>query len=187
MQFKTVSTIDYQTQDDQIEYSLLMASEIIRGNAYPEQTKRIIAIQGHFDRWFIQNGGLAPTKVVETISSIIKDIEEKYSAQLKQCIDAGNKLKNHLGKSQDFENINSAYAYGYLKTHFNMPKILPIKLESYLTTAEADLLKQLIGVSKDNYHEDILIQRYPMYILSSGKVLFSDLSNLLDVIWENLT
>ncbi|HAU3625190.1 TPA: hypothetical protein F7146_10285 [Legionella pneumophila] len=186
VQFKTVSTIDYQDQDEQIEYHLRMASEIIRGNAYPEQTKkRILAIQGNFDTWFIKNGGIAPTKITKTIFSIIKDLEEKYSAQLTDCIDSGNKLKNHPNKSKKFENTDLAFAYGYLKKLIsNMPKILPVELENYLTTEEANSLKQLIGVSKDNYYEDILIQRYPMYILPSGKVLFSDLSNLLDVVWE---
>lgn len=36
-----------------IEQSLYMDSEVIRGNAYPEQTKeRIDNIQGKFDKWF---------------------------------------------------------------------------------------------------------------------------------------
>ena len=51
---------------------LLMHSEIVRGSAYPEQTrKEIDEIQGHFDNWFKSKIGITPSKATEIIFLLI--------------------------------------------------------------------------------------------------------------------
>ncbi|PWY56055.1 hypothetical protein DGG96_08955 [Legionella qingyii] len=183
VQFNTISPSEAHVDDNQIEsieYILRMSSEVIRGNAYPEQTQRmILEIQGRFDKWFSQKSGLCPTKLVGTISSIIYDLEKHYGEWL-------NQFKSALNNSRPSENHDADYAYSFLKELiFSMPKILPIALEDYLLTSdEVYALKKLIGVSKSDCHGDIVIQKHPMYILTCGKVLFSHLSNLMDVAWE---
>lgn len=176
--FNTISPIEnhLDNQLDPIIYTLRMSSEVVRGNAYPEQTQRmILEIQGRFDKWFSQKAGISPTKIVGAISSIITDLEKNYSEWL-------NQLNNPIAS----ENHDANYAYNFLKELISaMPEILPIALEDYLLTSEEiNALKKLIGVSKSDWHRDIIIQKHPMYILTCGKVLFSHLSNLMDMVWE---
>jgi hypothetical protein len=188
-----------------INTQLKMFSDIVRGSAYPEQTcQEIIEIQGHFDKWFKTNVGISPSKAVEILFSIVKHMEYIYNTNSNEFLKAGKqcrkefislKAKKSINEIEanflnSFNNANDAGAFGYYnKLNEIIPKVLPINLEDVLTDdvtsqQEAEALKKLIGISKESINEQIEIQRFPLYILSSGKVLLGELSNCLDVLFD---
>jgi len=170
---------------DKISNSLKMQSEVVRGKAYPEQTRdRIIEIQGHFDKWFEKEIGISPSKAVEIINALVKHCESVYS-------DNSPKFYKY---ADQFKEKNKWMLAFFSKLNESIPTLLPIYLEDLeiqptVSKQEGNALKEIIGVSKDaiialtqsQYFE---IQRYPLYVLTSGKVLLSDWSNCLDVLWD---
>ncbi|HAT1762253.1 TPA: SEC-C domain-containing protein [Legionella pneumophila] len=170
-----------------IEQSLYMDSEVIRGNAYPEQTKeRIDNIQGKFDKWFGEKTGICPSKVTETIINIYENIEKSFNSFLKKVYENLDDYKNKARAIYDFKNEDELNLFAFTSALISgLPEILPQNLCKFsLDDEEVKALKELIGVSRDSWDNTILIQKKPMYILSNGCVLFSDLSNLLDTVWE---
>ena len=186
--------------------NLKMSSEIVRGTAFPEQTaQRIIEIQGHFDVLFNKIVGIAPSKAVEIIFLIVKHVESAYNTNCDtfyEYADLQEENYKRLKKKQKLDNDEreTLKMYGNAKTASGiaffskmneiMPKILPVAIESLATQypvsqQETDALKSLIGVSKETFNSDKEIQRFPLYILNSGKVLMGTLSNCLDVLWDN--
>jgi hypothetical protein len=186
--------------------SLSMYSEVVRGAAYPEQTaQRIIEIQGHFEASFKSNAGISPSKAVEIIFLLIKHAEFAYNSNCDEFHEYGNihkenyerlKQKRQLDEDEreileTFGDANSAGGFAFFsKLNEVMPKVLPVHIESLATQEpvskqEADALKNLIGISKETINQNTEIQRFPMYVLSSGKVLIGNLSNCLDVLWDN--
>jgi hypothetical protein len=183
-----------------------MYSEVVRGAAYPEQTaQRIIEIQGHFEASFKSNAGISPSKAVEVIFLLIKHAEFAYNSNCGEFHKYGNihkenyerlKQKRQLDEDErkileTFGDANSAGGFAFFsKLNEVMPKVLPVHIESLATQEpvskqEADALKNLIGISKETINQNTEIQRFPMYVLSSGKVLIGNLSNCLDVLWDN--
>ena len=172
----------------------------------PEQTaQRIIEIQGHFDTLFKSKAGICPSKAVEIIFLIIQYVEIVYNSNCDKFHEYGNlheenykrlKKKKQLDKDEreileTFKDANSARGFAFFsKLNEVMPKVLPVHIESLatqepVTKLEADALKKLIGISKGTINQDTEIQRFPLYILNSGKVLIGNLSNCFDVLWDN--
>lgn len=185
---------------------LIMHSEIVRGSAYPEQTrKEIDEIQGHFDNWFKSKIGISPSKATEIIFLLITHMESIINSNIHEFIDSGNKYKHDFESLKNKKKLNdtekafletfsdakSAGVFGYFsKLNEIVPKLLPIHIENLATKetsskCEADALKKLIGVSKETINQFTEIQRFPLYILSTGEVILSEVSNCLDVLWDS--
>lgn len=185
---------------------LKMHSEIVRGSAYPEQTrKEIDEIQGHFDSWFKSKIGITPYKATEIVFSLVTNMESIINSNIHYFIDSGNKYKNYFEDLKNKSNLNdsekefletfsdarSAGVFGYFsKLNEIVPKLLPIHIENLPTKErtskqEADALKELIGISKEKINQVTDIQRFPLYILSAGEVILSEVSNCLDVLWDS--
>lgn len=184
-----------------------MHSQVVRGTAFPEQTAhKIQAIQGNFDKWFEQKLELSPKRAVDIVYALVSKIESvaiEYTPQGRIEAVACKALYNRLRtqkvrteKEQEFinhlshEGENGAFIFGYV-TYQNkvMPEVLPLDLsaldiEPPLTDKETKVFKTLFCVNRQNISEVEHIQRRPFYELPSGKVLFSEISNSFDVIWD---
>lgn len=202
---KTSNASDTQVKLDALGDQLMMQSEIVRGSAYPEQTrKEIDEIQGHFDSWFKNKIGVSPSKATEIIFSLLAHMESVCNSQIHEFISNGDLYKNKfnsINKKKKLEKAEkefletfldekSAGLFGYFsKLNELVPKLLPINIENLTTQdatskQEADSLKSLIGVSKKTITENTEIQRFPLYVLNSGEVILSEVSNCLDVLWD---
>jgi len=188
--------------------SMRMHSNIVRGSAYPEQTRQeILEIQGAFDSWFINNIGISPTRAVEILFALIRHTERIFNKYSDEYFGLADSFKNRyveasrrkIPTDEDkqllmmFKDEASASAFGYTSA---VNAIVPLKLPVTITELDTDMrpteieeiaLKSLIGVSKDtisSIESSQNIQEHPLYILSDGRVLMSDLSNCLDFLWE---
>lgn len=197
---------------DNIAHKLSLQSEMVRGSAYPEQTAyRIKEVQGKFDNWFQEEIGITPTKAVDIIFALTQHVESAYNTNCdafyeyaESAVEDYKSLANKKTCTEDekeflnlFENADEAGGFAFF-SKFNevMPALLPVHIEESLSTKEsvskkelvskqeADALKKLIGISKDTFNQQVKMQRHPLYILNSGKVLLGNLSNCLDVLWD---
>jgi len=182
-------------------------SQVVRGSAFPEQTAhKIQVIQGNFDKWFEKNLGLSPKRAVDIVYALVSKTESlatEHTPPSRKEAEACKKLYNELRakkgrteKEQEFidylshEGENGAFIFGYV-TYQNevMPNVLPLDLsaidiEPVVTDVEAKAFKGLFCVNRQNIDDVEHIQRKPFYELPSGKVLFSEISNSFDVIWD---
>lgn len=186
---------------------LRMYSNIVRGSAFPEQTaNKIQNIQGGFDKWYNDNVGLAPTRAVDIFYALIKHVETIVTNASEPTRDAGKfyqeKYTSLLNKKkleddeQSFVDLFSksgkkgAFVYGYVAYQNSVvaqqlpTEILDLPLVPQLSLVEVQTFKRLFAVGKSNISNSTHIQRKPFYELSSGKILFSEISNSFDVIWD---
>lgn len=190
-----------------LSVKMKMHSQVVRGTAFPEQTAyKIQTIQGNFDKWFEKTIGLSPNRAVEVVYALVKKAETvatehtpRCREQAESCRDLYKELqakKQRTNKEQEFIDYLSsagedgAFIMGYV-TYQNevMPNELPsdlitLDIEPKLTDTEAKAFKKLFCVNKQTIAGIEHIQRNPFYELPSGKVLFSEISNSFDVIWD---
>lgn len=185
-----------------------MQSEIVRGNAYPEQTAgKIAQIQGKFDNWFQRKIGLAPSRAIDILLSIVKQSEEVINNTIAELREEANQQiinwnpetkeliveSNGQELSVEVKNFNDAKLYVFLFKYCQLiADRLPVKLSSLplspaITYAEENALKDLIGISGAKYgkiRKQSDIRKFPVCELEGGKVILSDLSNAMDFLWE---
>jgi len=186
-----------------------MQSEVVRGYAYPEQTAgKIAQIQGRFDNWFNHKIGISPSRAVDIIFSIVKHIEETFNEildELRKESDSYVECWNAETKEVSVEinghtcsaivvDKDTAKSFVFL-SNFNqkIPDRLPvcisgIPLTPAITIEEEQAIKRLIGLSANNFDKKIIalndVRKYPLYELTDGRVILSDLSNTMDFLWE---
>lgn len=195
--------------DNSIETAVRLAaySEIVRGAAYPEQTaNKIKFLQGQFDNWFSSKVNISPSRAVEVFSKMVKHAEKVASESIEETRAKGQDCrrlyeqlaskKDRNEKEQSFFDIFSqagaegAFQYGCMSYQNTIiPEYLPIDLATLdlspqLTDQEIDGFKSLFAVNKDAITSIEHIQRKPFYELPSGKLLFGEISNGYDVIWD---
>lgn len=197
---------DYEIgSPNSIVRSLKMRSEVVRGSSYPEHSsKKIIQIQGRFDDWFKNKSGISPSRAIEIIFAIHQHLEDSFNHNLESFRVAGTefaekfssikKTKNKTASEEDFLKYlgtkKTAKQFGFFAMlNEVIPEVFPAIIENLPISVlasheEAEALKKLIGISQESYKEDAEIQRYPLYVLNSGKVLLSNLSNCFDVLWD---
>ena len=193
----------------EIVTQLKMYSQIVRGSAYPEQTyNKIEKVQGRFDNWFNNQVGLSPSRAVQIVQGLVKRVEAIGTDTLQVVRNSGKewranyqevaKTKKRTVKEQQFfdlfpkgkEGENSAFYCGYAaKLNEVMPELMPVELSELdikprLTIAEVTAFKALFCVNKDSIVDVTHMQRKTFYELTSGKVIFSEISNSYDVIWD---
>jgi hypothetical protein len=190
-----------------ISNQLKIYSDVVRGSENSEQLKqKILEIQGHFDKWFNANAEISPSKAIELIFSLANHLELSYKNSQDKCKEYAEqqrekytRLKRKSKKQLDvaeknilenFKDADALEAFEFFnKCNEIMPLVLPINIEkleteAFTTKQEGDALKKLVGISKETINENIEIQRFPLYILNSGKVIFSNLNNLLDILFD---
>jgi len=185
-----------------------MQSEVVRGNAYPEQTAgKIAQIQGKFDNWFRSKIGLTPSRAIDILFSIVKHGEEVVNSTIvelreevkQQVINWNPETKELIVEregqvlSVEVANLNDAKIFVFLSKYCQLiADRLPVKLSSLplspaITSVEEDALKDLIGISGAKYgkiRNQNDIRKFPVYELEGGQVILSDLSNATDFLWE---
>lgn len=186
-------------------YSAQIHSAFVRGNAYPEQTERmIIEIMGPFEEWFSNKCGLGPLRAVSILKAITKHVEVVVNGTFDEVQDCGRlyqdvHLKTGKGKNASLEDKlfiealpdkETARLFGCsLKFNEVVTKHFPadlceLALEPKPSKQEDDGLKRLLGVSKESISTVSSIKRFPLLVLPSGKVFLTEFSNALDQLWE---
>jgi len=205
---------DFPTDNGQRNISdmsarLEMYSKIVRGSAYPEQTcNKIKFVQGHFDNWYEQKIGISPSRTVNLVLALIKRTEGVSSDNLTLYRKVGKEWQSHyraaikkkkttkeeqgfidtFPKGKDGE--VAAFCFGYYTIQNEiMPKQLPTDLVSLdlspgLTENEISAFKRHFCVNKESVVDIDHMQRKSFYELTSGKIIFSEISNGFDVIWD---
>ena len=188
-----------------ISQDIKNASEIVRGNAYPEQTaNKIKKIQSKYDSWYEAKVNISPSRVLEIVGALVPRIEglykdesinirehsKSYQDQFNEYSAQSSRSKKEQAFIDVLQNEEGAYIYGHVE-YINtiMCHKWPVKLELLevtpsITPSEADTFKALFSVSKDNIGQIKHIQRKPFYQLLDGRILFGDLSNAYDVIFD---
>ncbi len=188
---------------------LEMYSQIVRGSAYPEQTYfKIEQVQGRFDNWFEKTVGISPSRTVQVVLALVKHAETMGTSTLDDVRAAGNELKEkyqailktkkRTESEQQFldtfpkgkDGIAGAFCCGYsAKLNEIMPELLPVELteleiQPRLNDTEKSAFKELFSVNKDSIANVEHMQRKTFYEHTSGKIIFSEISNSFDVIWD---
>ena len=185
-------------------------SEIVRGNAYINQTtEKIKQIQGKFDNWFEKKIGICPTRAVEILYSIGEHIEEifnekvlpetkKYCAEqaerwsplkkeIKAIID-GELVSISCKRKQDAEIFFSQDKYNHIVHEMIPVDIKLLNLSPPVSESEEKGLKEILAISKKSFSNKIHnlrdIRKYPLYELHDGRIILSYFSNTLDMLWE---
>ena len=179
-------------------------TKLVRGDSFPEQISgHLRDIQGKYDAWFESKAGISPSRVVQIVSeamekteAVLHSLQEEAHHEglvdrdaLQQLIDKAERTEEEQGIVEMFpQGVNSAYVHGcvrYLNEH--LPTILPVDLSGLplnLSKGEIRSFKKLIGVDRDTLSTVNDMQRHPVYVLATGKVLLSEPSNLLHVAFD---
>lgn len=187
---------------------LKMYSDVVRGNAFPEQTAgKISLIQGRFDNWFKSKIGITPSRAIDTFYACVGHAEDKLNEIL-------NNVRNYAdreiakwnaddktievevdGNSLTIQTETREDALIYLgMTKFieQTVELYPVRLnelplEPVLSVEEEQSLKDLISVSSatfDRISDQGDIRKYPLYVFEDGSCALSSLSNAFDYLWE---
>jgi hypothetical protein len=199
----------FKSRNNEVSSSIVQdlksATEIVRGNAYPEQTaSKIKQVQGKFDSWYINKVNISPSRVLDIIGALIPRIEvlyedespniqslaKSYQTQFNEYAIQDSLTKEEQTFVDSLQNEQGAYIYGYVE-YINqvMCHHWPVNLEQLeitptVTTNEANAFKTLFAVGKGNIDQVKHIQRKPFYQLLNGRILFGDISNAYDVVFD---
>lgn len=199
-------------QIDFLLRSLRMRAEIVRGSAYPEQTREeILSIQGKFDSWFAKKAGIAPTRAIDLLWAIVKAQEDAANDFMKDVFESLHayvnlwetvKKKPQVKRTEPEQHILSVCAdkktariFGYVKRLNELaPSKLPVTPSSLKSIdpppSEEEWLAlcELIGLTVDkrkNMHDPVEVRQSPLFMLPDYRVLLGDISNALDCLWES--
>lgn len=186
-------------------------TEIVRGLAYPEQTKEeILSVQGKFDTWFARQAGIAPSRAVDGLWAIMNQQEEAANDSNSDLLDSMQSLgvfwqtaeRKPPGKRSETEqqvldfcaNEKTARIFGYVKRLNELaPLTLPVSrtalksLDPPISEKEWTALLDPIGLTIDKrkeMHDPIDVRQRPLFVLPDNRVLLADISNALDCLWE---
>lgn len=197
---------------DHLSRSIRLTTEIVRGSAYPEQTKEeILSIQGKFDAWFAKRVGISPSRAVDLLWAIIKTQEDSANGFIGYVL-AGRdayanlwkaaKRKPHHQRDDVEQQIISVCAdrqtagiFGFVK-HLNelSPSKIPVSLSTIKfldplpTLEEWSALCELIGLTvekREKMSDPVEVRQRPLFVLPDNRVLLIDISNALDCLWES--
>ena len=192
-----------------VSSAIVMQSKIVRGSAYPEQTlSKIASIQGRYDKWFKIQHGVSPNRTVDILTALVSRTEELFSNQFETNRNEGKKFKEFyislLGKHDKNEEeqalVNmfpegeqgkdAAFFYGCvadmnLRALTELPADLSLlDLSPKLEKSEILAFKKHFCVNRESIASTEHIQRKTFYELTSGAILFTEISNSSDVIFD---
>lgn len=207
--FESMASSKQSENTSGIASQLNMHSQIVRGSAYPEQTyNKIEKVQGRFDSWFDKKVSISPSRTVQVVLGLIKHAEAAGTDTLTDVRESGEewrtnyqvvaKTKKRTANEQQFLDMfpkgnngaDSAFCCGYsAKLNELMTELLPVelselKVEPKLSEIEVSAFKALFCVNRETIADVKHMQRKTFYEQTSGKVVFSEISNGFDVIWD---
>lgn len=188
-----------------IAEDIKQSSEVVRGSAYPEQTAaKIRQIQGRFDSWFEKKAGISPNRVVDIVTALVPRVEalcndghDNILKHAKDYQDQFLEIKNRPFRNEkeqafidSLQSEEGAFIYGYAEyinlvmCHKWPTELTELNLSPLLTQQESQAFKHLFSLGKHNISQVKHIQRKPFYQLLDGRILFGDISNAYDVIFD---
>ena len=196
---------------DWIASEVRVRALMVRGSAYPEQTQNeILSIQGFFEDWFAKRLGIGPTRACSLLFAIMKAQEDRYNdhvndfkkhAEIFAAEWKENKKKWLKDKSkakptilQVLKKKKTAWLFGYFKRLNELvPDIIPVGLADLNmkhppSVGEWESLKNIIGLTKENREEmtePIDVRKRVLFFLPDNKVILTDISHVLDLLWES--
>lgn len=178
----------------------------VRGSAYQEQTaKEIIEVQGRFDRWFENKIGISPTRAQEALWMIYEHVnafvDENIDTIREYALSLGGewqrikKIRPRNRSDEDnvfmsaFPKQDYAMQFGFVQKMSELGfESYPVHLQSLgLGDDEAAGLEKLIGLTAENRADisDVVnVKQRPLYFLSDKRVLFVDVANAMDALWD---
>jgi hypothetical protein len=207
-QYKTVGN----NQIDSLMRSLRMHTEIVRGSAYPEQTKEeVLSIQGKFDSWFRKVAGIDPTRAMHLLWGIAEAQEDAANDFMKDVLvslhtfgelwEVAKKKPQTMrtGAEQQLLSVcadkKTARIFGYVKRLNELaPSRLPVtssslkSIEPPPSEEEWVALCELIGLTVEKrkiMHDSVEVRQMPLFVLPDNRVLLADISNASDCLWES--
>jgi len=203
-------TFDPDRSKDDLDRLILRLSidaQIIRGSAYPEQTsEEICEIAGFFEDWFDQQLGQRPRQLVATLWAIwwatnlkinnwLHTVFEEAKSSAKAIrIAANRRRRSDESGLRDPKQVYRDTALSRITPEAY--SVIPLSrlgcvLPDGLHPSEElwEVLISLIGLRPTDAvgAEDFLVcRRRPMFVFRDGRVLFVDLPNGLDCLWDSL-
>lgn len=194
---------------DSLLSHLRIDAEIVRGSAYPEQTRREIEeIQGHFEAEFAGFAGIGPKRAIALAFALVGVVEDRLNATLAAArpdLDAAEtawararrRRRGELSAAEQdllatFRSAADARTFkGMEHLARTAPDQLPvasadIRLDPPLTDDEWVAYCRLIGrdqAARSRMSAPIEMRERPLYVLPDGRVFPYDISNTLDQLW----
>lgn len=189
---------------------LLIDTRVVRGSAYPEQTMQEISeVQGHFEEWFSSRVGIGPRRAIELLVAVVgteEDLGNEWRFKLRDgrllnenaWEEARRSKKSDLTPEQQTllstaQSPEHAGLLGYTQTLAHLPPDdVPVprelaRLSPAPTTEEWKGLIALIGCTPEarrEMHDQVEMQRRPLFVLPGDRVLLCDISNAVDQLWR---
>src|SRR3954468_712441 len=186
-------------------------AEVVRGSAYPEQTiSRIVEVQGAFEAKFSQMLGIGPKRAQEFVWAIAQ-AQERYAHEIFQNASTRSDALTALWeeakakpKSQrspeEMKLLQSHRRAADAKSFFITQEMNNLAL-TMLPVGPEDLhgfdvnpspeewaaFSRMVGLtseSRSQMSSSTDVRRKSLFVLSNGRVLLSEISNLLDNLWE---
>ena len=165
----------YDLLDPELQFSMKLHSAIVRGSGYPEQTsKKIIDVHSRLNHYYKKSIKVSAKELVDTLWAVGSAMQDKF---------------NGWFQAQSAEQTGIPYDELVEKAK----EILPISysdLDSSCIRIEAlSALIDLIGMTQDRMSgikNHYSIKDRPLICLSNNTVVFADISNALDALWNAL-
>jgi len=195
-----------------VMYRLKGEVRIVRGSAYPEQTRdEIISIYSPFDRNFENEAGICPSRAITIIENIIKSQAESLNNYLPvirkhaesvqtDWKEAKKKRINERSMSEIallglVKKKKDAYAFGFLDRLDEMaPDIIPVgfddlqRFDNPPSKREWEALFELIGMTVSNrlaMNDPVAVREKPLFVLPDQRVILQNISHTFDILWES--
>jgi len=195
---------------DHLMTRLSVDAQIIRGSAYPEQTsEELCEIAGFFDEWFARKLGHRPKQLVHVLWAIWWATNLKINNWLhgvfKEAKSSAKAIRVASKRRRRSFSTDNTELQGHRQV-YDDTALRRITAEAYsvipLSRTECVLpdglhpteelwetLISLIGLKPENAvgaHDFLVSRRRPLFVFTDGRVLFLDLSNGLDCLWDSL-
>lgn len=174
----------------------------------------IVAIQGKFESWFVRKVGIGPKRAQDILWNIVLTHEKKasdFTAGLREYAKdletywkiskrhARKKSSSQMSEAEKlllatFKDEWTAWAFGYLDGLSTVaPPKLPVSPNDLInvtpppTQEEWEALINLIGLTTTNrahMTDPVEVRWKPLYVLPDNRVVLIDISNALDVLWD---
>lgn len=198
-----------ENESTEISHHLNSYSKIVRGDAFPDQTRlQIESLLTPFDNWLESTAGVSASTCLNIVQDLFDHVEKTYSEQLNRFVEYGYEFENkvlnkadypsHFDSSKEFLSIFSnesevseqirAYGFNQLKNEVLLP-ILPVHIEHLTSGAyskkTAEAFKSLLVINKDTIAETSFLIK-PIIEFSDGRVVLTDISNTYDALFNAL-
>ena len=179
-----------------------------------QTTDEIIGVQGRFESWFNQRVGIGPNRAQEALWNILSTLENNansFMPEIRGYVEyletswqtskqnARKKSPNQLSETDNFllatfKTKEDVAVYGHIDALTKLaPEIFPVNkddltnMDPPLTESEWNALIDLIGltvINRSHMTDAVEVRQKPLFVLPDDRVLLVDISNALDVLWD---